>query len=218
MSARRFQRLNRADLERPWPLLLSSLLYTFSSLHRCTLWTKLMLPWTSRTSPSSPITFSQRRKLRNCESFPLASQPLSRSKLTPRSIVISLRNDMFELAHRLVGIYKTSNCTKSIAIDNKELKTQALTPAQIAQLQAQAQAQAARRGLIKGSSSMSMASPFKAGYLPGPTPLPSSASAMLGPGSARFAGMMDSPSRAPRRTEETREGSIVPPTPSTVRG
>jgi hypothetical protein len=25
------------------------------------------------------------------------------------SIVISLRNDMFELAHRLVGIYKTSN-------------------------------------------------------------------------------------------------------------
>ena len=41
------------------------------------------------------------------------------------SIVISLRNDMFELAHRLVGIYKTSNCTKSIAIDNKDLRTQA---------------------------------------------------------------------------------------------
>ncbi|WWD20077.1 hypothetical protein CI109_104551 [Kwoniella shandongensis] len=40
-------------------------------------------------------------------------------------IVISLRNDMFELAHRLVGIYKTSNCTKSIAIDNKDLRTQA---------------------------------------------------------------------------------------------
>lgn len=59
------------------------------------------------------------------------------------SIVISLRNDMFELAHRLVGIYKTSNvslsslsffnkktdtlckCTKSIAIDNKDLRLQA---------------------------------------------------------------------------------------------
>lgn len=41
-------------------------------------------------------------------------------------IVISLRNDMFELAHRLVGIYKTSNCTKSIAIDNKDLRTQAV--------------------------------------------------------------------------------------------
>ncbi|KIR29545.1 hypothetical protein I309_01614 [Cryptococcus deuterogattii LA55] len=40
-------------------------------------------------------------------------------------IVISLRNDMFELAHRLVGIYKTSNCTKSIAIDNKDLRLQA---------------------------------------------------------------------------------------------
>ncbi|KAK8849453.1 hypothetical protein IAR55_004786 [Kwoniella newhampshirensis] len=43
-------------------------------------------------------------------------------------IVISLRNDMFELAHRLVGIYKTSNCTKSIAIDNKDLRTQARPP------------------------------------------------------------------------------------------
>ncbi|BEI96156.1 hypothetical protein CcaverHIS631_0111050 [Cutaneotrichosporon cavernicola] len=41
-------------------------------------------------------------------------------------IVISLRNDMFELAHRLVGIYKTNNCTKSIAIDNKDLRTQAV--------------------------------------------------------------------------------------------
>nr|XP_019043245.1 hypothetical protein I302_07819 [Kwoniella bestiolae CBS 10118]OCF22175.1 hypothetical protein I302_07819 [Kwoniella bestiolae CBS 10118] len=40
-------------------------------------------------------------------------------------IVISLRNDMFELAHRLVGIYKTSNCTKSVAIDNKDLRLQA---------------------------------------------------------------------------------------------
>ena len=28
-------------------------------------------------------------------------------------IIISLRNDMFELSHRLIGIYKTSNQTKS---------------------------------------------------------------------------------------------------------
>ncbi len=47
-------------------------------------------------------------------------------------IVISLRNNMFELAARLVGIYKTSNMvlvfhlwhltsqTKSITIDNKD--------------------------------------------------------------------------------------------------
>ncbi|KAE8724856.1 hypothetical protein F3Y22_tig00009796pilonHSYRG00037 [Hibiscus syriacus] len=32
-------------------------------------------------------------------------------------IIVSLRNNMFELADRLVGIYKTENCTKSITID-----------------------------------------------------------------------------------------------------
>ena len=32
-------------------------------------------------------------------------------------IIISLRNNMFELADRLVGIYKTNNATKSVAID-----------------------------------------------------------------------------------------------------
>ncbi|XP_059451340.1 structural maintenance of chromosomes protein 4-like [Corylus avellana] len=33
-------------------------------------------------------------------------------------IIISLRNNMFELADRLVGIYKTDNCTKSITINS----------------------------------------------------------------------------------------------------
>jgi structural maintenance of chromosome 4 len=32
-------------------------------------------------------------------------------------IIISLRNNMFELADRLVGIYKTNNCTNSITIN-----------------------------------------------------------------------------------------------------
>ena len=32
-------------------------------------------------------------------------------------IIISLRNNMFELADRLIGIYKTHNCTKSVTID-----------------------------------------------------------------------------------------------------
>ncbi|KAJ9061559.1 Structural maintenance of chromosomes protein 4 [Entomophthora muscae] len=32
-------------------------------------------------------------------------------------IIISLRNNMFELADRLVGIYKTHDCTKSITLD-----------------------------------------------------------------------------------------------------
>ncbi|CAE6464638.1 unnamed protein product [Rhizoctonia solani] len=36
-------------------------------------------------------------------------------------IIISLRNDMFELSHRLVGIYKTNNATRSICIDNKPI-------------------------------------------------------------------------------------------------
>jgi hypothetical protein len=34
-------------------------------------------------------------------------------------IIVSLRNYMFELADRLVGIYKTYNCTKSVAINPK---------------------------------------------------------------------------------------------------
>ena len=34
-------------------------------------------------------------------------------------IIISLRNNMFELTNRLLGIYKTQNLTKSITIDPK---------------------------------------------------------------------------------------------------
>jgi len=38
-------------------------------------------------------------------------------------IIISLRNDMFELADRLVGIYKTHDATKSVAIDPRDYAT-----------------------------------------------------------------------------------------------
>ncbi|TFK21552.1 hypothetical protein FA15DRAFT_645475 [Coprinopsis marcescibilis] len=38
-------------------------------------------------------------------------------------IIISLRNDMFELSHKLIGIYKTSNATRSISIKNHRLLT-----------------------------------------------------------------------------------------------
>jgi structural maintenance of chromosome 4 len=34
-------------------------------------------------------------------------------------VIISLRNNMFELANRLVGIYKTYDCTKSVTINPK---------------------------------------------------------------------------------------------------
>lgn len=35
-------------------------------------------------------------------------------------IIISLRNNMFELADRLVGIYKTDNATKTVTINPAE--------------------------------------------------------------------------------------------------
>ena len=44
-------------------------------------------------------------------------------------IIISLRNDMFELADRLVGVYKTHNATKSIAIDPGDYAAAAAPPA-----------------------------------------------------------------------------------------
>jgi structural maintenance of chromosome 4 len=50
-------------------------------------------------------------------------------------IIISLRNNMFELADRLVGIYKTNNATKSVTINPKRI-------AMDASLQAKAQAAA----------------------------------------------------------------------------
>ncbi|WFC96612.1 Structural maintenance of chromosomes protein 4 [Malassezia brasiliensis] len=47
-------------------------------------------------------------------------------------IIISLRNNMFELSSRLVGVYKTNNCTKSLAIDNTDLHRKERTPARLA--------------------------------------------------------------------------------------
>ncbi|GAX79884.1 hypothetical protein CEUSTIGMA_g7324.t1 [Chlamydomonas eustigma] len=35
-------------------------------------------------------------------------------------VIISLRNNMFELAYRLVGIYKTNNSTKTVTINPAE--------------------------------------------------------------------------------------------------
>ena len=36
-------------------------------------------------------------------------------------MVISLRNHMFELADRLMGIYKVQNCTSSLTIEPHQL-------------------------------------------------------------------------------------------------
>ena len=69
--------------------------------------TRSMPRWISRMSRLSLITFNQRLRLLNCT----CRCHYGERKLTV-SIVISLRNDMFELAHRLVGIYKTSNVSE----------------------------------------------------------------------------------------------------------
>ncbi|KAK2144822.1 hypothetical protein LSH36_727g01027 [Paralvinella palmiformis] len=42
-------------------------------------------------------------------------------------IIISLRNNMFELADRLIGIYKTYNCTKSVTINPKKISMPLMT-------------------------------------------------------------------------------------------
>uniref|UniRef100_H0V734 Structural maintenance of chromosomes protein n=1 Tax=Cavia porcellus TaxID=10141 RepID=H0V734_CAVPO len=41
-------------------------------------------------------------------------------------IIISLRNNMFEIADRLIGIYKTYNITKSVAVNPKEIASKGL--------------------------------------------------------------------------------------------
>ena len=38
-------------------------------------------------------------------------------------IIISLRNQMFDLASKLVGIYKTDNTTKAVVMQNQQAKT-----------------------------------------------------------------------------------------------
>ena len=43
-------------------------------------------------------------------------------------IIISLRNNMFELADRLIGIYKTQDVTKSVAINPKDIAAGTAVP------------------------------------------------------------------------------------------
>jgi structural maintenance of chromosome 4 len=49
----------------------------------------------------------------------IANYIKERTKNCAQFIVISLRNNMFELGDRLVGIYKTDNVTKTVCIDPK---------------------------------------------------------------------------------------------------
>lgn len=52
-------------------------------------------------------------------------------------VIISLRNNMFELADRLVGIYKTDNATKSVAINPHQFQVGAAAAAAARQQQQQ---------------------------------------------------------------------------------
>ena len=84
------------------------------------------------------------KKLRLLKFWPLIhSSPLpilffhqERTK-NAQFIIISLRNNMFELADRLVGIYKTHDTTKSVTIDPYKMAAQALLIQQQQQQQVQ---------------------------------------------------------------------------------
>jgi structural maintenance of chromosome 4 len=56
-------------------------------------------------------------------------------------IVISLRNNMFELAARLVGVYKVNHMTKSVTIENRDYILRGGRQGQQGQAQAQGQGQ-----------------------------------------------------------------------------
>ncbi|EPQ25894.1 uncharacterized protein PFL1_06567 [Pseudozyma flocculosa PF-1] len=78
-------------------------------------------------------------------------------------IIISLRNNMFELSSRLVGVYKTANCTKSIAIDNRELGADEQQQQQAAAAAAARDNKENEQGLRHSQSMMSFKTPARAG-------------------------------------------------------
>ncbi len=79
---------------------------------------------------------------------PCALDPLPLPPST-QFVIISLRNNMFELAERLVGIYKTDNATKTVAINPGQfaLRNQ---QAQGQQGQGQQEGQAEQAGANQG--------------------------------------------------------------------
>jgi hypothetical protein len=98
--------------------------------------TRLMLRWISRTSLSWPITFSQRPRQLNCEltfsTLFLGTHDQHRHFPTKRHVRIgssSGRNlqDIQCKSAFLIPVAKLiGQCTKSVAIDNKDLRTQAV--------------------------------------------------------------------------------------------
>ena len=100
------------------------------SQHLCILWTRSTLPLTFEMSRSWQIISKTAQKMRNSSLslcgmyFKLLSQYLIDRKKLPR-------NDMFELSHRLIGIYKTSNATRSKLHDVFALESRLTNPWQV---------------------------------------------------------------------------------------
>lgn len=55
-----------------------------------------------------------------CEQVSIVANYIKERTKNAQFIVISLRNNMFELAARLVGVYKVSQMTKSVTIENHD--------------------------------------------------------------------------------------------------
>ena len=64
------------------------------------------------------IKVSRRQFLKkHCNSLLLFLFCLQERTRNAQFVIVSLRNNMFELANRMVGIYKTNNCTNSVTIN-----------------------------------------------------------------------------------------------------
>ena len=111
--------LEERRLFHPWP---SFLPFIITNRRLSTSWMRL-----TRVSQCDAID-SQRRKLDSSLPFVLdaaldfknvsiVANYIKERTRNAQFVIISLRNNMFELADRLVGIYKTDNCTKSVTIN-----------------------------------------------------------------------------------------------------
>merc|ERR1712228_253573 len=71
---------------------------------------------------SEGVQFSVRPPKKSLKNVSIVANYIHQRTKNAQFVIISLRNNMFELANRLVGIYKTNNASKSITIDPKLFK------------------------------------------------------------------------------------------------
>ncbi len=72
-------------------------------------------------SLSCDASFERRANVKFChadfKNVSIVAHYIKERTKNAQFVIISLRNNMFELADRLVGIYKTDNATKSVTIN-----------------------------------------------------------------------------------------------------